>query len=309
MGNNILHSETMIDCTDETEDRQEFDERYFPKGVSTPWTRGGVMRVVLSYVGPLPAKSRPKDIHAIRRVLHPQIKSLWNIEDPLRELANEFVIFFDDVRVGVVRKAKRDIWIAYPDGKFPSRRFESKRDATDYLITVRPGTNVTLDPIDRLTVVSYQEDFSRASEATGIDHIASGYTKKGFRFVPIATESLDLMCHLEILVFRQDGAGLFKKKGGDMDNRIKALIDALRVPSTNQLNDSDGNDFTPGPGEDPFYCLLEDDGLITGMNVRMERWLESPQPKNPTDVHVSITASIRPSKVTDENRNFLAGWF
>src|ERR1017187_1955041 len=53
-----------------------------------------------------------------------------------------------------------------------------------------------------------------------------------------------------------------------IDNRIKVLFDGLRMPKAS--NEIDG---APQEGEDPFYCLLEDDSLITRVNVTTDRLL------------------------------------
>ncbi len=60
-------------------------------------------------------------------------------------------------------------------------------------------------------------------------------------------------------------------KGGDLDNRIKTLLDALKVPKeANELPLDD----EPKEDEVPFFCLLEDDALVTGVSVDTDRLLE-----------------------------------
>jgi hypothetical protein len=46
---------------------------------------------------------------------------------------------------------------------------------------------------------------------------------------------------------------------GDMDARIKTVFDALRIPAN--LDEAGG--VGPQGDEDPFYCLLQDDKLIS----------------------------------------------
>src|SRR5262249_54247495 len=58
--------------------------------------------------------------------------------------------------------------------------------------------------------------------------------------------------------------------GGDIDNRIKVLLDALRVPHNDSEVDADVN-VSDEPN--PFYCLLEDDGVVTDLNVTTDRLL------------------------------------
>ncbi|MCP4320165.1 MAG: hypothetical protein GY789_30365 [Hyphomicrobiales bacterium] len=63
----------------------------------------------------------------------------------------------------------------------------------------------------------------------------------------------------------------------------------------------------PAENENPFFCLLEDDKLVTALDVRLDRLLKPP--KSNTDearrlVHIVITADIRPYEVTMFNLSF-----
>jgi hypothetical protein len=137
----------------------------------------------------------------------------------------------------------------------------------------------------------------------------AGYTappipnvKQGaFNFTPMVTNDLSLVCSLAITFMRPDEPGQLVKPGGDIDNRLKTLFDSLTVPNMDQIKGQ-----SPGPLEDPFYCLLEDDGLITGFDVTTERLLKAPTGGN--QVHLDIAVVVRPSKVTNDNIKFLGGW-
>src|SRR5579862_2503966 len=50
-------------------------------------------------------------------------------------------------------------------------------------------------------------------------------------YQPLVRKSLDLNCELQILFLRQQDPGELVSQGGDIDNRVKTLLDALRVPS------------------------------------------------------------------------------
>jgi hypothetical protein len=115
--------------------------------------------------------------------------------------------------------------------------------------------------------------------------LASRYARCGYNFLPLVSEWFMVACSLDILFFRRDGPGSLVKSGGDIDNRIKVLFDALRMPQTCDEVCKD----VPGPDEDPFYCLLEDDKLIS--NVRVDtNWLLVPpaQSEYIHDVHLII---------------------
>jgi hypothetical protein len=59
------------------------------------------------------------------------------------------------------------------------------------------------------------------------------------------------------------------RNGGDIDNRVKVLFDGLRMPKSA----AEIGGFAPEPDEDPFFCLLEDDSLITEVSVTTDRLL------------------------------------
>jgi len=69
---------------------------------------------------------------------------------------------------------------------------------------------------------------------------------------------------------RNDAPGALIRSG-DLDNRIKTVFDALRMPTN--VDELGGYD-APAEEEDPFYCLLEDDYLITHLSVETDRLLE-----------------------------------
>jgi hypothetical protein len=107
----------------------------------------------------------------------------------------------------------------------------------------------------------------------------------GKSYIPLVRTSLDLNCHLQITFLRQEDPGALVLHGGDLDNRIKTLFDALRIP------DADASLKFP-PKEDPTYCLLEDDSLISGFDVDTGRLL-MPQTTKPNEVHLVIEVTVR----------------
>src|SRR5271166_2444004 len=61
--------------------------------------------------------------------------------------------------------------------------------------------------------------------------VARRYEKSGIGFVPLITEPNGLVCSLDILFLRPERPGSILESAGDIDNRIKTLIDALRIPA------------------------------------------------------------------------------
>jgi hypothetical protein len=54
--------------------------------------------------------------------------------------------------------------------------------------------------------------------------------KGGLLFAPLVTQRLNLYAELSVLLFRQQPRGTLITDGGDIDNRLKTLLDGLRVP-------------------------------------------------------------------------------
>jgi len=170
------------------------------------------MEFRLIYRGPLQSetsKPLPKQKHAIRRALHPQLKELWQQHSGLRE---------------------------------------------------------------------------------NLDDLSGNWARCGFRFLPLITKDRVEACSLDITFLRRDNPGNLIRSGGDIDNRLKVLFDGLRMADT--VAELGG--ATPGPGEDPFYCLLEDDELITEVRVTTDRLLVPLDPAINEHIHeVTLIIHVR----------------
>lgn len=128
--------------------------------------------------------------------------------------------------------------------------------------------------------------FARGVSSDPVRHpLANRYTTCGYRFLPLVSEWFMVACSLDILFLRRDGPGSLVKSGGDIDNRLKVLFDALRMPQS--CDELCGD--SPGPEEDPFFCLLEDDKLISKVQVETN-WLLSPPAEGERihDVHLIV---------------------
>lgn len=137
------------------------------------------------------------------------------------------------------------------------------------------------------------------------DVVAKLHETMGYRFVPLVRREWNLHCKLHILFLRRDPPGEVMR-AGDLDNRLKTLIDGLRLPhSENELGDY----AVPAEGEEPFFCLLEDDDLITDVSVESERLLIPPirsTHSTQAEVRAIITVEVRPYEVTQFNLGFSA---
>lgn len=98
-----------------------------------------------------------------------------------------------------------------------------------------------------------------------------------FWYAPLINSRLNNVAELNITFLRPSPPGFLISQGGDIDNRLKTLFDSLRMP---QVETEIPNGDLPCENERPFYCLLEDDALITKISVETDRLLGSDQQSN-----------------------------
>jgi hypothetical protein len=123
----------------------------------------------------------------------------------------------------------------------------------------------------------YSSDNPPNFKDEGLRYISKKYERSGYGFVPLVgvgypgSEDPPVICSLDILFLRREPPGALVQ-GGDMDNRLNTLFDALRIPQ-------DGEEITEAPSEEekPFYCLLPDDRLISEVKVTTDLLLRPPR--------------------------------
>jgi len=126
-----------------------------------------------------------------------------------------------------------------------------------------------------------------------------------YTFIPLVTRLHGLVCEIDITFLRRDEPGAIINTGGDIDNRLKTLFDALRIP--HQAGEL-GRSTNPG---DPLeiFCLLEDDVLITRLRVQTGRLIgplhSSGTPEAPADVELHIHVRVKVNQGTIANLDFL----
>lgn len=113
-------------------------------------------------------------------------------------------------------------------------------------------------------------------------------------YMPLVRQSLDLNCELQILFLRQDDPGALISQGGDLDGRIKTLLDALRVPTREE------QDRAEAFGEDHLFCLMENDTLISRLDIDTDRLL-FPQTDKENEVHLVIEVTLNVLRVAEHN--------
>ncbi len=171
---------------------------------------GPLMQFRLVYEGPLSSAAKKdggkaqKERHAIRRVIHRQLKHLWN-------------------------------------------------------------THPTLLGMQKREEEGYESE---------LDILGNIHKKCDRRFIPLVNETKNLVCSIDVLFLRRQDPGGVLTQRGDLDNRLSQLFDALTIPRTCE------GVAPPVEGEDPFFCLLEDDSLVTGFTVSSDRLYAEPRARH-----------------------------
>jgi hypothetical protein len=114
----------------------------------------------------------------------------------------------------------------------------------------------------------------------------------------LVRETYALHCGLEILFLRKEQPGKVYQ-GGDLDGRIKTIIDSLTMPQhSEQVTERTSTKA------DPVYCLMEDDSLVSGVHVESERLLTD-QSHAKDYVKLVIEVDVRVRQATIYNQSFL----
>lgn len=90
------------------------------------------------------------------------------------------------------------------------------------------------------------------------------FGKKRYRC--LVSESLDIAVDLQVTILVPDKNAVAVRSGGDLDNRIKTLFDALRAPvAPSEIPGTDEFDYS----DEGMFCLLRDDNLIKNIAVQV----------------------------------------
>ena len=103
----------------------------------------------------------------------------------------------------------------------------------------------------------------------------------GFKAVPLVTWHNSLACELDIVITGDTRSAVLPR--GDIDNRLKVLFDALRIPH----REAEVPFNMHGSGSDPLFCLLEDDSLIRKFCVEA---IQSPY--SPPEESIRVKAHV-----------------
>jgi hypothetical protein len=128
-------------------------------------------------------------------------------------------------------------------------------------------------------------------------------TRGDFYCFALVRAKLNLVCDLDILFLRRENPGQLISGGGDIDNRIKVLFDALRMPQ----DDNEVRGFVSSDPNKMLLCLTEDDRLITGFRVTTDRLLEPGRSEaEENNVRLIINVEVKATKLTKENMAYFS---
>ncbi|SRR5229473_1199338 len=103
---------------------------------------------------------------------------------------------------------------------------------------------------------------------SGIERLGNTFDRCGFRFIPLIKKE-HFACELDILILHgQDPFRIFSPLG-DLDNRVKTLLDGLRMPD--QCTEVTG--LSPSADEKPFYVLMDDDSAVFKVHMDIDKLL------------------------------------
>ena len=142
----------------------------------------------------------------------------------------------------------------------------------------------------RTEFTSYEES-QEWRRRLGLRYFADNWDRGGSGFIPLVTEDIAVRCAIDILFLRPEKPGVLIQSG-DLDNRIKTIFDALRLPNN---ADECGGDL-PSGDENPMYCLLEDDKLISDVRVNADQLLYLPNATemDKNDVFLVVDVKVQP---------------
>ena len=111
------------------------------------------------------------------------------------------------------------------------------------------------------------------------------YDVGGIKFRPAISEALCLSGQLDVLFLRPRHRRDILIHGADIDNRMKTLLDALRIPDAEHIEQGE---LDKPKNEEVFYVLLRDDSLVTKVSFEADRLLGEMTP-NQSVVIVEVT--------------------
>lgn len=210
------------------------------------------------------------------------------LSDPFNDPADGEHMEFRLIYQGALRSTQRD---PKPDSGVPTKHWQLKHQIRQQL---HPQLKRLWEVHPLLKVAS-----SEKGSPFYVPGLAAINPIPPWNFVPLITGDIDMVTSLEVTLLRLDHPGE-SIWSGDIENRVKTLIDALEVPG---IQDGYGS-LIPGPGEQPFYCLLENDKLLNNLSIVTDRLLAAPPGADASFAHVTIALRARQNRALIDTTGF-----
>ena len=171
-------------------------------------------------------------------------------------------------------------------GKLKSKSSAKRKDIQELRRHFHPQLRMlwSQEPLDSFREYVDPDRKTKESDIHLIERIGDFYC------APLVSNRWFTFAEIDVLFLRPSPPGNIVGHGGDLDNRIKTLLDALRMPNVRELPPGD----SPAKDEHPFYCLLKDDALITSLSVRTDRLLKD---SRSNDVELVILVKLKTTKL------------
>lgn len=215
--------------------------------------------------------SCPWELMRFRLVYRGQLPASGNSSkkpDKVRDIRDQF-----HPQLGLLWKTHRAL-----------QRLKTTAMVTDGKTQVMGTASSPFDPVP---------DFEKYPPPSYFVNLVAPIEQGGKSYIPLVRQSLDLTCSLDILFLRQEDPGSLVLQGGDIDGRIKTLFDALRMPAEDIA-------ARYPQAQNPTYCLLESDMLISSFDVGTDRLL-IPETAHPHEALLIIEVAVNVMKLGSWN--------
>ncbi len=164
---------------------------------------------------------------------------------------------------------------------------QTKRRDVNHIQEIRnqihPQLKTLWNQIPLNTVSYFLEEDPGKSKTSIIKKVNS------IKFAPLINKKLYLLVKLHFLFLRPSPPGHLFEDGGDIDNRIKTLIDGLRIPTHQELEKINPDLISTKKDDVPFHCLLEDDKFVTDFSVTTDRLLRNTENSQNVQIIIRVT--------------------
>ncbi len=148
----------------------------------------------------------------------------------------------------------------------------------------------TISPQIEKVFETHPAFFGESSQSMALRHACKQPIRVSEKeFYVIAQLDFKLKCELKITMLVNHSIATVVDNAGDLDNRLKTLLDALRMPQF--PHEIKGY----MPNIDPYCCLLQNDVLISALHIETFRKTAAPVDAHHNHVRLNIDVHLIPA--------------